>query len=455
MCFNCKYHKIDNKRSQAGDHMVNIISSFKDLRTKFDRQVWLLFAGMIINVLGTSLVMPFLSIYMYEKMNISMTEIGIAFFIATVMGAISAYIGGALCDRYGRKRLFMIGLIFQILAYLLISVSIDFKVSYIGMVMVLTVAFFIDGLYRSVPEVMVADVVPPGDRVEAYGLLRIGANLGWVIGPMLGGALALFAMSYSSMFYVTAFTTFVYLLLVVFMLRDTKPSSSDSRLSFSDVKRIVRDTPFLLFCIISLLIVIPYSQMYSLLSVYSSAYIGMTEFEIGLFFSLSGIMVATMQYPLSLVVKRYRMTMALALCCVVFALGFGILALAKINLLVYFSVAIITVAEMIWSPASATLQANMSPEDRRGRYFGFSGLVFTMGFAIGPLFGGVLKDSFEYNTQYMWLAISGIFIVGLLLFMGLNRYIPKDKNVAMVAVKDEEAVIKEKGIPQIEVPKAE
>jgi predicted MFS family arabinose efflux permease len=408
--------------------MTNLIKNVKGLRSKFDRQVWLLFAGTIINVAGTSMVMPFLSIYMYDVMGISMTMIGLAFFISTIAGALSAYLGGSLCDKYGRKKLFIIGLFLQVTAFLLIGYAIDNKISYEGLLLVLTLAFTIDGLYRPVPDVMIADVVRQEDRVEAYGLIRIAANLGWIIGPMFGGLLAVIAMSYSSMFFVSAILTIFFLTIVIFMLKDTKPSRTSEKLSINDIAYIFRDMPFLLFCIITLILVVPYSQMYSLLSVYSSAYLGLTNFEVGLIFSVSGLLVVLLQYPISMIVKNYRMTGALASCCIVFAVGFGLLFLASWSLWVYIAVAVITFAEMIWSPASATLQANLSPEEKRGRYFGFGNLFSTVGFALGPLFGGLLKDNFEGSTQYIWLIIGGIFLICMLLFIGLGRFIPFKMN---------------------------
>lgn len=417
--------------------MPGIASKVREHLVKFDRQVWMLFCGTIINVIGTSLVMPFLSIYMYEKMGISMTMVGLAFFVSMIFGAVAAYAGGALCDRYGRKLLFMIGLVLQIAAYIFISLSIDLKVSYPVFVTVLTFNAIIDGLYRPVPDVMVADVVAPNKRVEAYGLLRIGANLGWVIGPILGGILTYFALSYSYMFYVTALTTFVYLLLVIFQLRDTKPLGIQNRLAMDDIKVIVKDTPFMVFCIISLLLVIPYSQMYSLLSVYSSAYVGLTDFEVGVLFSVSGCLVALFQYPISIVVNRYRMTTALVVCTVVFAIGFGLIAASKNSIMLYVCISIITIAEMIWSPASATLQANMSPEDRRGRYFGFGGLFFTIGSAIGPLFGGMIKDSMESDITAMWLVIAAIFLVCTACFIAFSRLVPSRANITSVEEKAE------------------
>ena len=45
---------------------------------------------------------------------------------------------------------------------------------------------------------MVADLVPREKRIKAYALLRIAQNLGWAIGPMLGGFIA--QRSYGAMF---------------------------------------------------------------------------------------------------------------------------------------------------------------------------------------------------------------------------------------------------------------
>jgi MFS family permease len=404
-----------------------ITSKIKKAATTFDRQVWTLFAGNIINVLGTSLVMPFLSIYMYEKMGISMTDIGLAFLVATILGAVTNYIGGSMCDEYGRKKVFVTGLMLQVLAYFFIIYALDIKASYFMMLFVLSVNSMIDGFYRPAPDVMIADVDAPEKRIEAYGLLRVGANLGWIIGPIIGGLLA-FYVSYASMFYITALTTFIYLLLAIFWLRDTHPLETKEKVSFRDIIKVARDTPFMLYCLISMLMEVVYMQMYSPLSVYSSSFIGMNELEVGLLFSISGLLVVVFQFPISMAVKRYRMSIVLSLAASIFALGFGLISLSRTAWTLYGCICIITVGEMLWSPASATISANLSPEDKRGRYFGFSGLMLTFGIAFGPLFGGVLMDSSTTDMPRMWIVVGAVFIVCAVLFWALTRFVPAGKN---------------------------
>jgi MFS family permease len=391
----------------------------------YDRQVWLLFIGTIINVTGMNMVMPFLSIYMYDRMGVSMTMIGLALFIGTALSAVASYAGGALCDRAGRKPMFMAGLVLQVIAFLLISLAIDAGFSYWPMVAVLSIAFVIDGLYRPVPDIMIADMVSPGQRIGAYGLIRVGFNIGAVVGPVLGGALALFSTSYSAMFYVAAFTTLVFLAMVVTMLKDTKPTGSNDTVRLKDMLTIAGDRPFLAFCLLMALLIIPYSQMYSLLSVYSSAYLGFNTLEVGGIFAVSGLMVILFQFPITFAIGRFRMTSALAFGAVVFAAGFGALAISGSLAMVYFCMVVITVAEMVWVPAGATLQANMAPEALRGRYFGFAGLVGSLGYAIGPMFGGLLKDGMSGHEPLMWLVIGATFLISAAGFPALGRILPR------------------------------
>ncbi|WP_424356940.1 MDR family MFS transporter [Methanocella sp. MCL-LM] len=406
---------------------MNMISRIKKSITYFDRQIWTLFVADIINVLGTSLVNTFLAIYMYTHMGISMTEVGIGFFVAAIIGAVASYVGGSLADSIGRKKILIAGLACQVGVYLLFSYALDAQLSFTYMVIVMAINALVGSLYRPIPDVMVADVVEPSKRVEAYGLLRIGANLGWVIGPVLGGFLLLF-MPYSSVFYITALTTFIYLLIAVFLLRDTKPTAVKQKLNLRDIRYILSDRVFLFYCILWALMLVPYQQMYTLLSVYSSSYVGLNEFWVGVIFAESGIIVVLTQFAVSAQVKKFRMTTALVVCCLVFAAGFGLLATSNLIFLPFIAVAILTVAEMIWSPAAATLQANLAPEERRGGYFGFSSLFTQIGYAIGPLFGGVLKDSMNNNVPSMWLVVGAMFIVCSFGFLLLARIVPAKAN---------------------------
>jgi MFS family permease len=401
--------------------------SLKGRLSRYDRQVWMLFAAEIVNVFGTSIIRTFLAIYMFQTMHIPMFWVGVALFVSSLTGVMFAYVGGSLADAYGRKKILVAGLLLQIVAYLLISVAIDASVPYFLFVIVLAVSSLIQGLYQTVPDVMIADVVEPGKRVEAYGLLRIGANLGWVIGPVLGGLL-LIVMPFSWIFYISAITTSVYLLIANFELRETKSTRKADKLRFTDILSIFKDRPFLIYTLIAGLMIIPYQQLYTALAVYSSDVVGLDDFWVGMLFAMSGAMVVLFQYAISLKVREHRLTTALAFSTVVFAAGFLTLAVSTAFLAPFVCMFIATVAEMIWAPAGSTMQANLAPEDRRGRYFGFAGLFSSLGVALGPLTGGIMMDSFTDVMPLMWVLVTGMFLACGVAFLLLNRIVPEAAN---------------------------
>ena len=60
---------------------------------------------------------------------------------------------------------------------------------------------------------MVADVAGPGERVTAFGLQRIGINVGWAIGPALGGFLAS-VIDYGLVFFCAVIPLFISALVI-------------------------------------------------------------------------------------------------------------------------------------------------------------------------------------------------------------------------------------------------
>jgi MFS family permease len=122
----------------------------------------------------------------------------------------------------------------------------------------------------------------------------------------------------------------------------------------------------------------------------------------------------------------------------VFALGFGMLSLSTAFFMPFVGMAVITFAEMIWAPAGSTLQANLSPENMRGRYFGFNGLTSNIGWAVGPLFGGVLKDSMNNNVPFMWAIVGAMFLICAVGFIILKRVVPEKSNSSREPEKEKE-----------------
>jgi MFS family permease len=390
----------------------------------YDRRLWILFFGMALNQFGMSIVMPFISIYLYYYQGVSAGLVGLAMFASTFVGAIFQLVGGEMCDRVGRRFTFILGLLILITSFLLLGWAVNVKAPYVLYLLILSMTRVATGLFRPIPNIIATDLVPVNKRLEAFSLLRIGQNAGFALGPIVGGFMAL--LSYTSMFYFTAVTSGIYLLLVIFFINDTRTCMPASRFSLKDIGKITYDRPFMVFSLLVFLVAIVYSQMYSPLSMYAKGFVGLSEPAVGMLFAINGTMVVVAQYLVTRFTDRYRLTASMGIGVMLYALGFGLVAFSHGFLMLAVCIFMITLGELTYMPPSTTLTANLSSGENRGRYQGFSGLTSTLGFAVGPLIGGILLD--HMPTLDMWLIIAAAGAACALGFIYLKKLVPGVKN---------------------------
>ncbi|CAJ38122.1 MDR family MFS transporter [Methanocella arvoryzae] len=390
---------------------------------RYDRQIWILTGGSLINSFGFSIAYPFISLYLYMYRGIPMTDVGMALLIAAAIGLLGQVAGGELCDRIGRKAVMSFGIALNVVAFGLLTTAILFQAGYPVFVVLLCLREIAGGLYKNVPSVMVSDVVPEGDRNGAFSLLRIGGNLGFAIGPIIGGILATY--SYAYMFAVTMFTSAIFLLITIFLLRDTRPDQCGANFAINGAK-VWSDHPFLWFCIVSAVISVVYSQMLSTFSTYSGSYGQINESMIGLLFSLNGFMIVFLQYPIAVFLERFRLTTALIVGSLLYAAGFGMVGFCTGFWPLFLCMLIISTGELVFSPPSMNIVSRMASPENRGRYMSISGVLGSAGFAAGPFIGGFLMDQFSGTISLMWLILGLLGVVCVLGFIVLRSMVSSE-----------------------------
>jgi|SRR5271157_814897 len=376
--------------------------------SRYDRQIWILVAGGLINTFGTSIAYPFVSLYLYEYRGIPMASIGIALMVAAASGGIVQIVSGELCDRFGRKIMINIGLFLQMVSFALLGYAILANLGFIDFLLLMVLKEISGGLYRSVPQVMIADLVEPGERNGAFSLLRIGTNLGFALGPIFGGILA--SYSYAVMFMLTAVTSGVYMLISIWMLHDTKPVIDPVEAKAHHVQ-IWKDNPFLFYCIVGALGSLVYSQLFTTYGTFSGSFVHLSASLVGLLFSLNGFMVVFFQYPIARYLERFKLTTSLILGSMLYAAGFAIVGLCTSFWMLFGTMFIITMGELVVTPSSQTMVAQMAPPEARGRYMSVNGFIGNSGNALGPAIGGQLMDSYAKNIVMMWLILGTLEVV--------------------------------------------
>jgi MFS family permease len=77
--------------------------------------------GLFFSMLGTSMVWPFLTVYVSEQLDISLTEVAVLISLNDLVSLGASFLAGPAADRLGRKRLMVISLTGNGLTYFLFS----------------------------------------------------------------------------------------------------------------------------------------------------------------------------------------------------------------------------------------------------------------------------------------------------------------------------------------------
>ncbi len=401
------------------------MNRLRQLVARYPRQFWLLFGGMLISASGGSMVWPFLTIYMRQRLDVSLTTVGLLLAINSVARLVTTFVAGPVVDRLGRKGVMVVSLSASALVYAAMGWVSDIP----AWVLLMIANGGLAPLYRVGSDAMVADLLPPEERAGAYALLRMGNNVGIAIGPAVGGFLA--ATSYGWTFAAATMSSLAFALIILFLVAETLPQAGGQPVALSPLQTyhtLLHDRPFLIYCLVFSLAVMPASLLMVLLPVYAKEQYGIVESQYGFIMATNAAMVVLFQYPITSVTRRYPSLPVLATGAFFYALGVGSVALGSGFWAFWLSMVVLTVGEMILVPTGTTLTANLAPADQRGRYMGVYSLTWSLGIGIGPAIGGFLSD--QIAPVAIWYGGLAFGLLAALGFLWLKRWLEEPSGEA-------------------------
>jgi MFS family permease len=226
-------------------------------------------------------------------------------------------------------------------------------------------------------------------------LNRLAINLGMSIGPALGGFLA--AVSFRAMFLVDALTTILagVVLSVSTWSAATGGSSYDGggAEDLPDARSLLLDRRLLVFLTASFLVGIVFYQHESALPLYLVQYLSQSPAFYGTLFTINTLLIVALEVPLNKATSHWPHMWALFAGCMLFAIGFGALAIVKSATGVLITVVIWTFGEMMLFPAMAAHLGEIAPENKRGAYMGAYSMSLAFALTFGPWLGTQLLAS--------------------------------------------------------------
>lgn len=408
------------------------------------RTVYILALGSFINRAGAFFIV-FLTIYLQDHLHL-----GERFATRTMgvfgMGAIvAALVGGHLADWLGRKRIMMLSLFggaAVLCAFTTLTQSWHLQAA-------VFVFGFLGEMYRPASSAMVSDVTTTGQRPAAFALLYFSVNLGFAVGPVIGGEVVE-RFSFRAIFFADAATSAAYAVIILLAIRETihlaraqavqapgSAASSDAQSGADAVAlnnpaprvdigwrpalvRLGRDRVFLLFCLATLCISLCYMQHLSTLPLFAREHgIGVKTY--GRLIALNGALIVILQLPFTTLLRRFDRGRMIALSTLIVGAGFGLTAFAHSPTEFAATIVIWTIGELMQLPFLASVASDLAPADMRGRYMGVFGLCFSSANMIGAPIGGEILARF--GGGYIW---GGCFVLGLVsgaLFLSIRRHI--------------------------------
>jgi MFS family permease len=236
---------------------------------------------------------------------------------------------------------------------------------------------------------------------------------------MVGGVLA--TISYSLIFYASAILCFIAGIIIQIWIGESRPApGAESATGWKGSSAIFRNGSFIFFCAMCLLVFLMAGQMTSTFPVYAKDSAGLNELSIGVIFGITAVLVVLAQFPMAHYLTKFKTSHVMAAGAIVYTIGFMAIGLTRDFWLLTVAMCIVTVGEMIVSPASMNLVASMSPESTRGRYMGVFGLFASFGWSSAPFLGGVMVDLI-HDQALFWMAVGIFGVLSAAGFMLLAR----------------------------------
>jgi MFS family permease len=347
------------------------------------RTYWMLWSGMLLNRLGGTIFL-LLGLYLTRERGLRPELAGLVISLYAAGGLFAGPLGGALADRAGRRATLLLGTACSGALML----ALGFARSTMGIVALAPALGFFTDLCRPPLQAAVADVVPPRDRVRAYGLLYWAINLGFAGAAAFGGALA--EHHFVLLFVIDALTTFAYGVIVLVGVPETRPArASGAPRARQQLGAPFRDRPFMSFVLIQVLLLLAFAQVVVALPLDMRAHgLGMTQ--IGWLLGLNGVLIVIAQ-PIALRSLR-GLTHAqwLAAGAALTGLGLGATAFAGGALVYVLSGVLWSLGEIGFSTGAPALVADLAPADQRGAYQGTYQLAWGTASTLAPALGSLV-----------------------------------------------------------------
>ena len=406
-------------------HMfMQILKSYTNSFKGLSQEVWMLSVVMLINRSG-SMVLPFLGVYMTDYLRFSLESAGLVLSFYGIGSVLGSWLGGYLTDKFGEYYIQSWSLFLSAPIFLIIP----FFPSVEMMAVLIFLQSTISDTFRPANSVAITKYAKPQNLTKAFSLNRMAVNLGFSIGPALGGILS--GISYNFLFIVNAIAALSagVIYVIFFRKRNTIFPKQKKMLpveTFTEKGRSpYRDFPFLFYSLLCTVFAICFFQFFNTIPLFYKEVAKLSQSTIGFVLGYSGFIIVLLEMPLVSIAERtLKMHQVLFAGIILSGLSYLLLVLGSSIPLLVLSMTILSVGEIWALPFMSTVTAMRAGLGSKGAYMGLNGIAFSFSFIITPFLGTYIVSHFGFDV--LWYgSFTVLLITAFLIFRIVKRMFVK------------------------------
>ncbi|CAA7194795.1 MFS transporter [Chryseobacterium potabilaquae] len=377
------------------------ISPYKGLA----KESWMLSVVMLVYRSG-SMVLPFLGVYLTEKLGFSLKETGTLLSFYGLGAILGSYLGGKMVDKMGYFKVQIVSLFLCIPGLLLIPEIKNFHL--------LSIILFLQSTFSEIflpaNSVAITKYSSLENRARAFSLNRLALNLGFFIGPFLGGILS--SVFYNLIFYVNAIAAFISGSILYLFFKDKIKTTSKNNDTISQNKHSpYKDKYFLIFILFCVVYAVCLMQLFSTLPLFYKN-VGLSKIEIGMIFGYCGLLLFMIEMPLvKWLTKVLNIIHIVILGLFLLFTGYFILVFFSDIYLILISITCISISNILVIPFLSTITSIRAEGKNIGSYMGLFGAIFSTALFISPFLGTFLAQNYGFRS--LWLVVCILIIISI------------------------------------------
>jgi len=249
-------------------------------------------------------------------------------------------------------------------------------------------------------------------------LVRLAINLGFSIGPAIGGLIAA-TKGYSWLFWVDGLTCIAAAMLFRLFLTQKEevltPGSTETIAPAGNGSPF-KDQKFLIFALLTMISGTVFMQLFSILPVFYKQDFAMNEGQIGMLLAMNGLLIALLEMPIIYTMERrvLRKLSAIGWGAMLIGASFFMLELAVFwKGILVLSMVVITFGEIFMMPFSNVFAIDRAPVATRGQYMAVYSSTWSVAHIIAPVLGMQIASAWGFST--LWYVLAGLCVLA---FMG-------------------------------------